>query len=66
VAEDNLPGADSLRDKESQNVLGICPFFGMDFNSGLCADSGVRSSFSPLIHILEGEKVWHQVITPMQ
>src|ERR1039458_8449648 len=27
---------------------------------------GLRSSFRPLIHILEGEKVWHQAIRPMQ
>ena len=28
--------------------------------------SGLRSSFSPLIHIFDGENVWHQVISPMQ
>ena len=27
--------------------------------------SGLRSAFSPLIHILDGENVWHQVISPM-
>ena len=26
--------------------------------------SGLRSAFSPLIHILDGENVWHQVIKP--
>ena len=28
--------------------------------------SGRRNSFRPLIHILDGENVWHQVIKPMQ
>src|ERR1035438_1284892 len=27
---------------------------------------GLRSCFRPLIHILGGEKVWHQVMRPMQ
>src|SRR5580658_8444824 len=28
--------------------------------------SGLRNRRRPLIHILEGEKVWHQVINPAQ
>ena len=27
---------------------------------------GLRRSFRPLIHILDGENVWHQVISPTQ